>query len=118
MILVLSLRVTQLWRWIDSASTGGHPGLMSDTLQRVAQLTEDIGQLLYGHGPEVQAAVLADLLAMLLAGHIVVGKPRVTRELREGLLAEHLKYVRQLIPVNEEIALARLNEQGRTPCDG
>jgi hypothetical protein len=86
---------------------------MSDTLQRVAQLTEDIGQLLYGHGPEVQAAVLADLLAILIAGHIVPGNAAATEEVREVLLREHLECVRQLIPVNEEIALAKLAEQGR-----
>jgi hypothetical protein len=79
-------------------------------LLRVTELSEDIGQLLYGQGPEVQGAVLADLLAILIAGHIVPGNAAATAELREALLQHHLKCVRELIPINEEMALSKLTQ--------
>jgi len=64
--------------------------------------------VLHGHGPIVQGAVLADLLAMWLAGHVGSG----AAELREHLLADHMKLVRKLIEVNEPAILERVPPKG------
>lgn len=66
----------------------------------VFRLVESIGQVLTGRDPAIQSAVLADLLATWLAGHIAVGDDRATKRLRERLLSEHIKLVRRLLPVN------------------
>jgi hypothetical protein len=54
--------------------------------------------LLAGHDPAVQGAVLADLTAMWLAGHM--GED--SEELRELLLSGFVELVRKLVPINEE----------------
>lgn len=64
------------------------------------QIVERVRPLLAGRPPQVQGAVLADLLAMWLAGHIFRGNPGETDALREKLLESHLDLVRRLIPVN------------------
>lgn len=56
--------------------------------------------LLDGHPSDIQAAVLADLLAIWLVGHIVPGNPAETQATREHLLKLHLEAVRTLIPFN------------------
>ena len=73
--------------------------------ERVASIVEQIRPLLAGLGCEIQGAVLADLLAMWLAGHI--GEHEA--ELREELLACHIACVRALIPFNESMLLERAN---------
>lgn len=72
-----------------------------------AQLYDAVAELIRGHHPYVQGAVLADMLAMWLAGHNLLGDKKGTREMRETLLAEHIKAVRDLIPVNEKILAER-----------
>jgi len=69
-----------------------------------------ISPLLRGFPPEIQGAVLADLVSMWLAGHMGPGAP----ELREELLAGHIELVRELIPVNEKIILERIPPAGRS----
>ena len=59
-----------------------------------------LAKLLAGHPPEVQGAVLADALAMWLAGHHVPGDEDATRTMRADLLANHCFVVRNLVPVN------------------
>lgn len=66
----------------------------------VSQIVERVRPLLAGRPPQVQGAVLADLLAKWLAGHIFRGNPGETDALREKLLESHLDLVRRLIPVN------------------
>lgn len=66
--------------------------------------------LFAGRDPEVVGAVLADLLAMLLAGH--VGEDAAA--LREQLLEVHIAAVRRLIPVNVQIMLANMTPAGRS----
>jgi hypothetical protein len=68
--------------------------------REVAAIIDRIRPLLAGHSPEVQGAVLADLLAIWLAGHHVAGDEDATRTMREELLAFHLTQVRQLTTVN------------------
>jgi len=79
---------------------------------RVRELVEKIGPLLHGQGPEVQSAVLADLTAMWLAGHMLlddVGEidAAATERLRLELLTEHVRLVDNLIRPNEAAILAR-----------
>jgi hypothetical protein len=59
---------------------------------RVFELIDRIRPILAGNHPAVQGAVLADLLAMWLAGH--------PAELREALLALHVDKALQLVPIN------------------
>jgi hypothetical protein len=83
------------------------------TANEIAELVEHIRPLLAGRDPSVQGAVLADLVSMLLAGHILPNSKERTNELREGLLQAHITAVRQLIPINEKFVLARYKEQLR-----
>jgi hypothetical protein len=71
-------------------------------VQEVLGLIEQIRPLFVGRRPEIVGAVLADLLAMLLAGHVVPGDPKATAALREELLQVHLQQMRPLIPLNEK----------------
>ena len=78
-----------------------------DTLERdareIAALGRQIAPLLGGHPAEVQGGVLADLLAIWLAGHHVAGDEDETRRFRAELLAMHCTMVRLLVPVNARI---------------
>jgi hypothetical protein len=69
----------------------------------VAAIAERIKPLLAGHPPGVQGAVLAELLALWLAGHHVAGDREATREMRAVILAAHLQGMEPLIAVNAEI---------------
>jgi hypothetical protein len=55
-------------------------------------LAADIGPLFSGEHPAVVSAALADLTAMLIAGHAA--------ELREQILTMHIELIRKLIPLN------------------
>ena len=74
----------------------------SQTLE-IAAIVDRIKPLLAGKSPEVQGAVLADCLAIWLAGHHVAGDEDATRTLRADLLAIHCAAVRNLVPVNAKI---------------
>ena len=71
-----------------------------DDLETVRTLLNDISSLLAGKPPQVQGAVLADLLARWLAGHIDLDSSSKTDKLREEILREHLDVIRKLVPVN------------------
>lgn len=71
--------------------------------QEVGATIARIAPLLKGKPPSVQGAVLADLLAMWLAGHGVEGNADETLKLRATLLAEHCRVVRELVEVNAKI---------------
>jgi hypothetical protein len=57
-------------------------------------LVEAIRPILAGQPVDVQGAVLLELLAMFIAGH--------APDLREEILALHIKVVRELVPVVEQ----------------
>lgn len=79
---------------------------MKKQTRTVIDLLDRIGPLLHGHHPDVQGAVLADLLAMWLAGHFVErGGAQQTERYREELLQFHIEAVRKLIPANEAMIL-------------
>jgi hypothetical protein len=71
--------------------------------EEIAPIVESIRPLLAGKPPELQGAVLADLLAIWLAGHHVAGDEDATRKIRAELLAEHCFAVRQLTSINAKI---------------
>jgi hypothetical protein len=72
-------------------------------ISEVAAIILQIRPLLAGRAPEVQGAVLADLLAIWLAGHHVAGDEDATRKMRAELLADHCAAVRELTTVNARI---------------
>lgn len=62
-------------------------------------LIHAIGPLLHGKGPDLQRAVLADLVSRWIVGH----HPSV----RAHLLTQHVQTVRDLIELKEEALSAR-----------
>lgn len=69
----------------------------------VKEVVAKIRQLLAGHSAGVQGAVLADLLAIWLAGHEVTGDADATRRMRSALLSMHCAAVRNLTAVNAKL---------------
>lgn len=63
----------------------------------VVALVETIRPILAPHSPEIRGAVLADLMAINLAGFQGQGKHKVRRE----LLRMHVDAIQHLIKVNE-----------------
>jgi hypothetical protein len=78
-------------------------GDVTTLLRDVSPLVDRIRPLLAGHEPAVQGAVLADLLAIWLAGHLYPGDAAATAELREDVLRMHIEAVRALVPLNAAI---------------
>jgi hypothetical protein len=64
------------------------------------KLTQKIRRMFEGKPPEMQGAILADLLACWIAGHVSPGDDEATKDHRELILQIHLAAVRALIPVN------------------
>ena len=66
----------------------------------LSEASAPLHRALAGKPPEVQGILLADLVAIWLAGHLVVGDAPATAKLRETLLRAHLRAVRKLLPIN------------------
>jgi hypothetical protein len=64
------------------------------------KLTQKIRRMFEGKPPEMQGAILADLLACWIAGHVSPGDDEATESHRELILQIHLAAVRALIPLN------------------
>lgn len=73
------------------------------------ETAQGIAPLLAGLGPDVQGAILADLVATWLAG-FQGGADDDTAEFREAMLADWLVAMRSLIPVNEQMIQASREE--------
>jgi hypothetical protein len=71
--------------------------------EQVAAIVEQFGPLLAGKPAEVQGAVLADCLAIWLAGHHIPGDVEGTRKMRAELLSVHCSMVRELTSANAKI---------------
>lgn len=71
--------------------------------EEIPSIVDSIRPLLAGLPPEMQSAILADLLAIWLAGHHVPDDTDATLALRAHLLAEHCQLVRQLVLPNARI---------------
>jgi hypothetical protein len=76
---------------------------MNSQTRAIAAIVDQIRPLLAGHPAPIVGAVLADLLAIWLAGHHVAGDSDATRKTRAELLAMHCGMVRELVPVNAKI---------------
>jgi hypothetical protein len=72
-----------------------------------AKMLDGCSAALREGGSELQGAVLADLLSMWLAGHIIWNDPAGTQKMREELLRLHVKAVLNLIPANEKQIMER-----------
>jgi hypothetical protein len=68
--------------------------------REVARAIELIKPVLHGRPPEMIGAILADLLAIWLAGYHVEDDADATRSLRAELLAMHCRTVGALVPIN------------------
>lgn len=75
-------------------------------------LTLQVKSMLAGLPSEIQGAVLADLLSLWLAGHLVPGKREETDKLREFLIEQHVLAVRSLIPSSEAEILEGVPAEG------
>lgn len=73
---------------------------ISELQARIEALTKPMGEILAGNPPEIQSAALADLVAMWLAGNVVMGDLEATAEYREWLFGEFVKLVRGLVEEN------------------
>jgi hypothetical protein len=82
------------------ASINGNCLMAAEQVDKVKILTDRISPILHGHNPEIQGAVLAELLATWLAGHVVPGDRMQTILLRGRLFHEHMKIVRDLTKLN------------------
>jgi hypothetical protein len=77
----------------------------------VMTLVERVKPLFSGVDPMVVGAALADLTALLLAGH-VAENPAKTRALRDQTLKIHIRAIKALVPLNEDMLRERI-EAGR-----
>lgn len=76
---------------------------MNSQAIEVTRAVERIKPHLAHRKPEIQCAILADLLAIFLASHQVAGDSDATRKLRAEILADHLVAVEELTAVNARI---------------
>jgi hypothetical protein len=67
---------------------------MTATPEDAMRLSMMIRPLLAGRAPEVQGAVLGELVSLFIAGH--------HPDLRDAMLDEHIKLVRGLVPESEK----------------
>jgi hypothetical protein len=70
----------------------------------VQNISASVQKKLAGKGPDVQGAVLADLLSMWLAGHHL--------DLRDELLHFHVDKVRDLVPLSEREIFGQAGHPG------
>jgi hypothetical protein len=78
---------------------------MIDKPTEVMAIVALISPLLRGRPPEVQSAVLAELLSLWLAGHVI-------EEQRAIALTMHLELVADLTRLNVPALLARMPTKG------
>jgi hypothetical protein len=82
--------------------------MSEDVVGLVERVSRKIQGNLHGLGPQAQGAILAELFALYLAGHMGPG----AQEVREGIIAMWLDTVRKLVPVCEAQILARTEADG------
>jgi two-component sensor histidine kinase len=72
-----------------------------EAVELVADRVAKIRKIMGGLSPQIQGAILADLLAIWLAGHRSLDGD--DKKLRQHVLANFMRTMRQLIPVNVAI---------------
>jgi hypothetical protein len=78
-------------------------------------LVSAISPLLEGKPSQVQGAVLADLLAMWLAGHVNQNNPDKSDRIRKKMLDLHLEAVHRLVEINYQMIIKPQLEARRAP---
>jgi hypothetical protein len=81
------------------------PDMPSEQANEAMALVNEIRPLFAGKSAQTQGAVLADLLAMWLAGHVIQGDPEGTKSFREQALEIHIVGVKALIDINYKISV-------------
>jgi hypothetical protein len=82
---------------------------------RTRTIAKMIGPLLKGLGPELQGAVLADLVSMWVAGFVAHGSRAETAKLRRELVEDWVKLVWRLVEPSEREILANIEPENRRP---
>ncbi|MDX0230341.1 hypothetical protein GOC14_07235 [Sinorhizobium meliloti] len=72
-----------------------HPFVSDERIDQVRKITTACKAHLRGHPPEIQGAVLADLISMFVAGHAPV--------LRNDVMDRLLETICGLVPINEAL---------------
>lgn len=67
---------------------------------RALAIAHMCGMVLRGEGPGVQGAALAELMSTFLRGHQIPNDPKGERELREVMLQQWCKTVRELVEIH------------------
>ena len=80
----------------------GHKTTSRDAIE----VSKKMERMLHGLAPELQGAVICDLLAIWLAGHAPV--------LRPGMLKIHLEQLLPLIETNEKMIFGEFGHPART----
>lgn len=75
-------------------------------------ISEVIQPLLHGQARQVQGGVLADLLSLWLAGHVIIGDREATDELRHQLLDDLVATVWKLVPASEQEIMSKIEPEG------
>lgn len=88
------------------------PPVTGEMPTEVDVLAGKISELLGGRDPRVVDCALADVLAMFIAGLMVMGDKEATEKMREEWIEMHLHLVRTLVPVCERQILRRLRKEG------
>ena len=84
---------------------------MKSTPQQVLGLVDEIRPILQGHRPEIQSAVLGELVSKFLAGHFILDESKrtvndeETERVRLAILAEISGLALRLLPINHAIVM-------------
>jgi hypothetical protein len=93
-----------------------------DLVQTALQLSEELQPFmdrLAGRGPMVQGGALADLVSMFIAGHVVLGDPTATYQMREVELELFFHAVRALVaPSAQKMGTIVTPHEQETETDG
>jgi len=84
------------------------------TPQDIMRVSDQIKPILAQHDSALQGAVLADLTAFWLAGHLNED-PRQTAQIRETLLSGFMQMVRRVLPLADQMVRGHLKDLRRPP---
>jgi len=93
------------WKNSELIAETAKGGPAMKTAQEILELVEKIKPLLAHNDPQVQSAVLAELLSIWLVGFHISDDREATEQLRAELLARHCELVRELTAVNAKMLL-------------
>lgn len=97
-----ALKFSDIFERAKLETTDGHAA------EHVEEIVDRIRPILTGHAPQILGGVLADLVAIWLAGH--VGADGHIDRYREKILADLVETIKKLVPV--EVALLQERRGG------